>query len=217
LASHARARARDLRDRVAREAARLLAEGGAANLQQAKLKAAERLGVAEARLLPSNQDVEQALLEYQRLFQPDSIETRLTRLRETAVSAMRLLAEYSPRAVGPVVTGVMTEQAGVCLHLYCDTPEEVRLKLDDTGIPHELSERRWRQAGREQAQEWVPVLSFIAGEVPVELVVLPERARRQPPPAGGDGRALVRMDREALEQALARQSGLPPDNATRTD
>jgi len=203
LANHARARARDLRDRIAREAARLLAEGGAAGLHQAKLKAAERLGVAEARLLPSNQDGEQALLEYQRLFQPDLGAERLPLLRQTALRAMRLLSAFSPRAFGAVVSGVMTEEAAVCLHLYSDSPEEVRLTLDEAGIPHEISERRWRPGGRETEHEWVPLLSFIAGDVPVELTILPERARRQPPPQGADGRALARMDREALERMLA--------------
>lgn len=202
MTSHARARARDLRERIAREAARLLAEGDAGNLQQAKLKAADRLGAAEARLLPSNHDVEQALCEYQRLFQPEAPGVRLAQLRETAVRAMRLLSDYAPRAHGPAVSGVLTEDAAVCLHLYCDAPEELRLRLEEAGIPHTLSERRWRASGREGTPGWVPMLGFIAGDVPVELTILPERARRHPPPTGAEGRPLPRMDLAAMERAL---------------
>lgn len=203
MTSHARSRARDLRERIAREAARLLAEGEAGSLQQAKLKAADRLGAGEARLLPSNQDVEQALGEYQRLFQPEAQGVWLARLRETAVRAMRLLADFTPRAFGPAVTAVMTEDAAVCLHLYCDAPEEVRLRLEDAGIPHTIEERRWRTSAREGAQEWVPMLGFIAGEVAVELTILPERARRHPPPTSAEGRPMPRMDLAAMEKALA--------------
>jgi hypothetical protein len=203
MTSHARARSRDLSARIAREAARLLAEGEAGGLQQAKLKAALRLGAGETRQLPTHEEVEQALAEYQRLFQPAARNARLLRLRETCVRAMRLLADFAPRAFGAAVTGVMTEDAAVCLQLYCDAPEEIRLCLDEAGIPHTVSERRWRSSGREGGTEWVPVLGFIAGEVPVELVVLPERARRHPPPLGADGRPLPRMDLAAMEKARA--------------
>ncbi|HAZ60042.1 MAG TPA: hypothetical protein DCY89_00550 [Gammaproteobacteria bacterium] len=203
MTSHARARARDLRDRIAREAARLLAEGEAASVQQAKLKAALRLGVAEARSLPSHEDVELALSEYQRLFMPEVQGVRLGRLRETALRAMRLLTDYEPRAFGPAVTAVLTEDAAVCLLLYCDAPEEIRLRLEEVGIPHRVSERRWRSGGREETHDWAPLISFMAGEVPVELTVLPERARRHPPPVGADGRPLLRMDLAAMEKAIA--------------
>src|SRR3546814_19953739 len=58
--------------RPAHEAARLIAEGGIRDFHQAKLKAAERLGILDDASLPRNREIEDALREYQRLFQRDN-------------------------------------------------------------------------------------------------------------------------------------------------
>lgn len=197
-----RIRGRDLRGRIAQEAARILAERGAANLQQAKLKAASRLGVEDARQMPSNQDVEAALAEYQRLFHADETEARLRQLRETASKAMALLAEFSPRATGAVATGVVTESSVVSLQVFADAPEEVLWKLQDAGIPHDQSERRWRPT-RDAPAEFIPVVSFLAGDTPLELTVLPHRALRHPASFGADGRPQPRLDPAGLAALIA--------------
>lgn len=201
MSYHARYRGRDLRSRIALEAARLLAEQGASTLQQAKLKAAMRLGAPDARQLPSNQDVELALAEYQQLFYADETAARLRVLRSTAVKALRLLAAFSPRAVGAVVTGIVAESSVVGIHAYTDTPEDIPMCLSEAGIPFDLGERRWR-SGRDSAGEPLPMVSFFAGDVPIEVLILPERARRHPPLTGGDGRPVPRIDLSALESLL---------------
>ena len=57
-------RAQQLRQRIAQEAARWLVASGGRNFLQAKRKAAEQLGVSDARHLPSNLEVEDALAAY---------------------------------------------------------------------------------------------------------------------------------------------------------
>ena len=66
---HAETKTRERRYRLAREAARLMAESGVRDFHQAKLKAAERLGIHDDASLPRNREIEEALREYQRLFQ----------------------------------------------------------------------------------------------------------------------------------------------------
>ena len=106
---HAETRTRERRHRLANEAARLMAEGGFRDYHQAKLKAAERLGIHDDASLPRNREIEDALREYQRLFiggvQWQAVQVR----RDASLRALEFFAPFSPRLVGPVLEGtVMT-------------------------------------------------------------------------------------------------------------
>ena len=102
---HAETRTRERRHRLAHEAARLMAEGGFRDYHQAKLKAAERLGIHDDASLPRNREIEDALREYQRLFiggaQWQAVQVR----RDASLRALEFFAPFSPRLVGPVLEG----------------------------------------------------------------------------------------------------------------
>ena len=65
---HAQTRVRERRQRLAHEAARLMAENGIRDYHQAKQKAAQRLGILDDASLPRNREIDDALRAYQRLF-----------------------------------------------------------------------------------------------------------------------------------------------------
>ncbi len=113
---------------------------------------------------------------------------------------MRFLARFKPRLVGAVLSGTADEHSDVCLHLFADTAEEVRLFLLDNGIPHEHGERVMRLASDET--ERLPTYRFMADDVPVELVVFAARARRRVPLSPVDGRPMQRAALQTVE-ALA--------------
>ena len=56
------------RSRVVQEAARIICEDGLADYRLAKQKAVERLGLGFGTPLPSNADIQDAVIQYQRLF-----------------------------------------------------------------------------------------------------------------------------------------------------
>ena len=98
-------RAELLRQAVAEEAARIMREQGVDDFLLAKRKAAERLGVMDASILPRNTEIEAAMVAHQRLFGADRHEAELAVLRRAALEAMRLMSDFEPRLVGPVLTG----------------------------------------------------------------------------------------------------------------
>jgi hypothetical protein len=189
-----------VRERIAKEAARLMCEAGIRDFQLAKRKALARLRIPDQRHLPSNEEIESALSEYQRLFRADSQPRRLAELRRTAVNAMRFLERFDPRLVGAVLSGTADEHSDVCLHLFADTAEDVGLFLIDNGIPHEHGERSMRLAADDTWR--LPTCRFMADDVPVELVVFAARARRRVPLSPVDGRPMQRAALRAVE-ALA--------------
>ena len=189
-----------VRERIAKEAARLMCETGIHDYQLAKRKALQHLRLSGQRNLPSNGEIESAVSEYQRLFRAHSQPRRLAQLRCTAVRAMRFLVRFRPRLVGAVLSGTADEHSDVCLHLFAETPEEVGLFLLENGVPHEHGERSIRLAM--DGTERLPTCRFMAGDVPVELVVFAERARRRVPLSPVDGRPMRRAALRAVE-ALA--------------
>ena len=191
------------RSRVVQEAARIICEDGLADYRLAKQKAVERLGLGFGTPLPSNADIQDAVIQYQRIFGGRAYADRLTHLRRTAVQAMRLLAEFQPRLVGAVATGATTDQHRVQLHCFADKPEQIDVLLESKGLKHEVSERRYRYANGDTGD--VPVLTFMAADVGVDVAVFPERGLRDAPLSPTDGQQFRRLDLAAAE-ALAREA-----------
>ncbi len=189
-----------LRRTLAVEAARLMAEHGIDDFGFAKRKAAERFGTFEGAVLPSNAEVEAALQEYQRLFEADSHGETLYVLRQTAVTAMELLAEFTPRLVGPVLTGTATRNTEVQLHLFAERAEAVTIRLLDSAIPYELVERRVKV----RADEWVltPAVRLTVDDIPVDALVFGRDGQRQSPLSPTDGRPVRRASIDEVRALL---------------
>lgn len=189
-----------MRRLVAAEAARIMADQGIRDYFQAKTKAADRLGVRNEAELPKNTEIEQALKARLELFQGDGHRAHLAHLRRAALEAMRYLSSFSPRLVGAVLDGTADQHSAVCLHVFADTPETFTLFLDDRNIPYDLHERTLR-VDRENTRSF-PAYRFAAGEVPMDVTVLPPRVLRQPPISPVNGRPMKRASLRVLQEML---------------
>ena len=198
---HAETRTRERRQRLAHEAARLMAEGGIRDFHQAKLKAANRLGIHDDASLPRNREIEDALRTYQRLFVGDAHAAGLLRRREAAQRAMEFLSAFSPRLVGPVLDGTADGSAPVQLHVHSDDPDAVTRFLEEHRIPAEARTRRLRM-DRERVAD-LPVWVFGAEELSFDLTVLPHDALRQAPLSAIDEKPMRRASATQLRELLA--------------
>jgi hypothetical protein len=189
-----------MRQRLAIEAARILAEGGLQDYQSAKRKAAAHLGAPDTRNLPGNSEIEQALAEHHRLFNAETQPVRLRELRQTAIEAMNMLQAFQPRLVGVVLSGTAGEYSEIELHLFSDPPEQISFFLIDRNIPYQEGDKRIKSTRDEQSV--VPTYRFLAGEMPVNLVVFPLSGLRQAPLSGIDGKPMQRADIDEVKSLL---------------
>lgn len=189
------------RQRVAMEAARVMAEEGISDFHDAKKKAAQRLGVTARQDMPANQEIEFELRAYQSLFQGVNHEQVLEKLRNTALEAMRFLKQFEPRLVGPVLEGTAGTHASVQLHLFADTPEQVNLYLMEKGIPFDSAMQSVKYPNGERCN--YPKMTFVAGETSMELTVFPPEGLRQAPCSPVTGRPMARSGMTAVEQLLS--------------
>lgn len=197
---HAQSRLRERRERLAGEAARLMAESGIADYHQAKLKAASRLGIHDDASLPRNSEIEAALRQYQRLFRRDSA-GELLRRRESALEAMRFFREFEPRLVGPVLEGTADERSAVMLQLHVDDADAVARFFDERDIPAEPRTRRLRLDRHRDAD--FPVWVFSADDLPFDITVLPLDVLRQAPLSPVDEKPMRRASAAQLRQIVA--------------
>jgi hypothetical protein len=189
-----------MRQRLAQEAARIIVESGTHDFLLAKRKAAQHLGAHDTRQLPSNQEIEQALVEYQRLFRSQTQPQRLQQLRETALEAMHFFTAYEPRLVGPVLTGTADVNTPVSLHVFTDTAEDISFTLLEHHIPFDIADKTLRIGMDEHAS--FPGYRFIANEIVVEVIVFPVSKRLPTPLSPVDGRPMPRANQTTLEQLL---------------
>lgn len=190
-----------MRQLVAQEAARVMAEEGVSDYLVAKRKAAERLGAPDTRNLPRNREIQDALIDHQRLFGGAEQEALVRELRHAAVEAMRFLQRFQPRLVGSVLQGTATEHSDINLHLFAETPEELVLFLMEHDIPFESAERRFR-FGREEYVN-IPVYRLVAGDTAIDLSVFPLKGLREAPRSPVDGQPMERSGISALQERLA--------------
>jgi hypothetical protein len=168
-----------LREQLAQEAARLMAENGIEDFGQAKRKAAER----------------------QRIFAPVTHERRLSALRRLAAEVMEQLEAFRPRLVGAVLAGTVTINSAVELHAFADSPELVAAELAIHGVSPRDVQRRYRFGG--QRVEQLPGFSFVRDGELVEVMVFPERGAHHAPLSPVDQRPMRRAGRDAVLALLA--------------
>lgn len=189
-----------LRLEIAQVAARFVAVDGINDYLTAKRKAALLIGANPERNLPTNQEVEQALIDYQNLFQAVNQKRLLFSLRRKSVKAMRFLSKYDPKLVGPVLTGTATEFTEIILHLFNDEPEEIGFHLDDNGIPFTCCEKSIRLNPNERIN--LPAYRFVAENDVILLVIFPERQKNLIPISSVTNKPMQRASLKKVESLL---------------
>jgi len=194
-------RLRQIRARVAAEAARIIATEGQHNYHAAKKKAAERIGESERLALPSNIEVKEALRAYQNLYGGEQHQDNLDRLRTIAIEAMHLLDAFNPRLVGSVLDGTADEHSRISLHVFCDSPDSMVLHFLENSVPFHQEQRqiRWHDGNHRM----VPLIVFDLDDTTVELSVFDPIILRQAPPSPIDGKPQQRATLTDVECLLA--------------
>lgn len=186
---------------LADEAARLICDEGMTDYRGARLKAAERLGLNPRNAQVENQRIEAAVLERQRLFGGAGYQQRLRTMRQTALRAMQLLADFRPRLAGGLVSGAIGTGHRVQLQVFAEHAEIVEMRLHDRRIPFDQAERRYRFAdGRERE---IPLLRFDAGGIGIDVAIFdPEAERSNRPLSHIDGKPAKQLTPEQIRGLL---------------
>lgn len=188
------------RQRVAIEAARILADDGQRNYRLAKEKAALRLGLDPRGGLPSNSEVEDELRRHQALYSLDQQQV-LQQQRRAALSAMRFFAAFRPKLVGPVLEGTADSHSRISLHLFCENADEALAFLLEKNLPFQQETRRIRWHDGQYRDLELLVLEADGQAFELALMAGPEW--RQAPPSPIDGKSQKRAGYAEIERLLS--------------
>ena len=188
------------RQMVAQEAARIIVKHGVRDYHAAKLKAADRLGLNTRGSLPGNPEIERAIGEHHQLFGGESHADLLRSMRQSALSAMELLAPFTPRLVGPVLHGTAAVNSAVNLHVFADSAELVAMSLQDSRISYRPYDRRLKS--RRDHAEVFAGFRFTQDDSRIEATVFPVDGMRQAPISAVDGKPMRRVDKNAVIELI---------------
>jgi len=147
-----------------------------------------------------NPEIEKAVAEHLQLFGRESHSDLLRLLRRAALSAMEVLAQFTPRLVGPVLHGTAAANSAVNLHVFADSPELVAMRLQDNSISYRSYERRLKS--RRDYAETYAGFRFTRDESLIEATVFPIDGMRQAPISPVDGKPMKRAGRDAILKLL---------------
>jgi predicted nucleotidyltransferase len=157
----------DPRSRVAKEAARLLYTGASEEYKHAKERAARSLGV---NAMPSNHEVAIELDHLAEHLEGEGRKQLLIRMRNAALTIMRVLSDYGPVLVGSVWRGTARKGSDIDITVYAAQPEDVISTLVSRGYSVEKSEEEIAiEGGRPKRSLHITVR--LDEDIQVEVVV----------------------------------------------
>lgn len=134
----------DLRRKVAAEAASLLYTEQEKEYKQAKLKAAETLGV---RILPSNREMAE---ELDRIAEEKEGLTRqelLIQMRKEALQIMQILKDFHPRLIGSVWRGTAHKKSDIDIVAFSQDHKAVQAKIMENNF--KITKTEWLSVTKE--------------------------------------------------------------------
>lgn len=155
-----------IRQMIAQQAARMMAEDGIHDFAYAKKKAGRQLGVSENSVLPTNAEIEEEIRLYHEIYNPDEQPLMLGQLRKAALMTMQLFERFNPHLTGSVLDGTASKYSQTEIHLFADSAKDVEMFLLNQQIPFESSEKSYRVSDKpskekkEKVRKTVPVFTL---------------------------------------------------------
>ncbi len=197
-----------IRQLVAQQAARMMAEDGISDYAYAKKKAGRQLGALEHSSLPSNAEIEEELKRYNALFLSEAQPENLRELRKNALYTMQLLEKFNPHLTGAVLDGTAGLLSETHIHLFADSIKEVEMFLLNAQIPFDVNEKSYRimndgkRDKKGDGRKTVPVFTLETGIGLIKLSVFEVNDIRVPTKRAADGSNAERINIEGLRSLL---------------
>ena len=205
----ARENSLQIRQLIAQQAARMMAEEGISDYGYAKKKAGRQLGITEASSLPTNAEIAEEVKIYQALFLGDEQPEQLKLLRIDALTTMKMLERFNPHLTGAVLDGTAGRYADTHLHLFADSLKEVEMFLLNKQIPFETNKKSYRVMNdgkrdkKSSHRKTVPVFSLDGPNGLIKLSVFEFDDMRVATKSAIDGANTERLNIAGLVALLA--------------
>ena len=163
---------KNVRLSIASKAAEIIMEEGINDYQYAKKKAVRYLDLDASDILPSNDEIDKALINYRLIFTAE-IDIDLVKILKTKVLAiMAFFADFNPYFVTQIFEGLLPKYPIIQINLFSDNMKEIEYVLLNNNIPFatkdfNISEKRTKK----QSVKKIPIILIERGSIPIELKI----------------------------------------------
>jgi hypothetical protein len=157
---------------VARRAAEVIMEEGITDYLFAKKKAAKYLGLLTSENLPSNQEIDNALKEYQNIFQEQVDSEIINKIKKEALNTMILFEDFNPHLTGQLLEGLIPKFPKIQINLFTDNIKEVEYTLLNNNITFDTKDTIYQEKlSKKKSTKTVPAFILEGIWFPIELKV----------------------------------------------
>ena len=157
---------------VARRAAEVIMEEGITDYLFAKKKAAKYLGLLPSENLPSNQEIDDALKEYQNIFQEQVDSEIISKIKKEALNTMILFEDFNPHLTGQLLEGLIPKFPKIQINLFTDNIKEVEYTLLNNNIAFDIKDTIYQEKlSKKKSTKTVPAFILEGLWFPIELKV----------------------------------------------
>jgi hypothetical protein len=157
---------------VARRAAEVIMEEGITDYLFAKKKAAKSLGLLTSDNLPSNQEIDNALKEYQNIFQEQVDSEIISKIKKEALNTMILFEDFNPHLTGQLLEGLIPKFPKIQISLYTDNIKEVEYTLLNNNIAFDIKDTIYQEKlSKKKSTKAIPAFILEGAWFPIELKV----------------------------------------------
>ena len=164
---------------VARRVAEVIMEEGITDYLFAKKKAAKYLGLLASENLPSNQEIDNALKEYQSIFQEKVDSEVLDKIKKEALNIMGIFKDFNPHLIGQLLEGLIPKFPKVQINLFTDNLKEVEYILLNNNIAFDIKDKLYQEKlSKKKSTRIIPTFILEGLWFPIELKVYFENDMR---------------------------------------
>jgi hypothetical protein len=157
---------------VATRAAEIIMEEGVTDYLFAKKKAAKSLGLLTNDNLPSNQEIDNALKEYQNIFQEEVDSAIINKIKEEALNTMVLFEDFNPHLTGQLLEGLIPKFPKIQINLFTDNIKEVEYTLLNNNIAFDVKDTIYQEKlSKKKSTKTIPAFILEGVWFPIELKI----------------------------------------------
>ena len=157
---------------VASRAAEIIMEEGVTDYLFAKKKAAKSLGLLTSDNLPSNHEIDNALKEYQNIFQEQVDSETIVKIKKEALNIMTLFKDFNPHLTGQLLEGLIPKFPKIQINLFTDNLKEVEYIFLNKNIAFDIKDKLYQEKlSKKKSTKTIPAFILEGLWFPIELKV----------------------------------------------
>tara|TARA_B110000114_G_scaffold6992_1_gene7122 strand:+ start:197 stop:826 length:630 start_codon:yes stop_codon:yes gene_type:complete len=156
---------------VANLAAQMIMEEGIKDYLYAKKKAAKSLGLNEKASLPTNSQIDKAIDDFNKIFNPNIDIEFLQQFKTHALEIMDIFKNFKPHLMNQLSEGIIPKFPEIKINLFADNLKDVEYVLLNSELSYDFKEVKMNNKVGKNLIKSIPTIYLDNLSIPAEIKV----------------------------------------------